>query len=35
MGLTALEIERAKAREKLYRLFDGEGLFIEITPTRK
>lgn len=33
MGLSALQIERAKASAKLYRLFDGEGLFIEITPT--
>jgi integrase len=33
MGLTALEIERAKAGAKLYRLYDGDGLFIEITPT--
>src|SRR5579862_7412415 len=33
MGLTALEIERAKAGSKLYRLYDGDGLFIEITPT--
>jgi hypothetical protein len=33
MGLSALQIERAKAGAKLYRLFDGEGLFIEITPT--
>jgi len=31
MGLTALEIERAKAGAKLYRLYDGAGLFIEIT----
>jgi integrase len=33
MGLSALQIEHAKAGAKLYRLFDGEGLFIEITPT--
>jgi integrase len=32
MGLSALEIERAKAREKLYRIFDGEGLYLEVTP---
>jgi len=32
MGLTALEVERAKPREKLYRIFDGEGLYLEITP---
>jgi len=32
MGLTALEVGRAKGREKLYRLFDGEGLFLEVTP---
>ena len=32
MGLSALEVERARAREKLYRLFDGEGLYLEVTP---
>ena len=33
MGLTALEIGQAKGRGKLYRLYDGDGLFLEITPT--
>jgi hypothetical protein len=33
MGLSALQITNAKPRPKLYRLFDGEGLFLEITPT--
>lgn len=32
MGLSTTEITAAKPRQKLYRLFDGEGLHLEITP---
>ena len=32
MDLSHTQISHAKPRDKLYRLFDGEGLFIEITP---
>ncbi len=31
-SLTDTEIKNAKAKEKPYKLFDGGGLFIEITP---
>ena len=33
MKLTATTIKNAKPKEKLYRLFDGEGLYLEITPS--
>ena len=32
IGLSNLAITQAKPREKLYRLFDGRGLFLEVTP---
>jgi hypothetical protein len=31
--LTTAEIRSAKPREKTYKLFDGGGLYIEVTPT--
>jgi len=33
MKLTATTIKNARPKEKLYRLFDGEGLYLEITPS--
>jgi hypothetical protein len=30
--LTEMKIKRAKAKEKMYKLFDGNGLYIEIKP---
>ncbi len=32
MKLTATEVRNAKPRSKTYRLFDGEGLYLEVTP---
>ncbi len=32
MALTHVEIRNAKPKEKIYRLFDGGGLYLEITP---
>ena len=31
--LTAVEIRHAKPRGKPYKLFDGAGLYLEVTPT--
>ena len=33
MALTHVEIRNAKPKEKIYRLFDGGGLYLEITPS--
>jgi len=32
MKLTELQIKKAKPKEKIYRMFDGHGLHLEITP---
>ncbi|MCK5860523.1 MAG: DUF4102 domain-containing protein [Abyssibacter sp.] len=32
MKLTATEVRNAKPRSKTYRLFDGEGMYLEVTP---
>ena len=32
-ALTALQVKNAKPREKLYRMFDGGGLYLEVAPT--
>ncbi|SOZ49053.1 putative integrase [Cupriavidus taiwanensis] len=32
MPLTATEVQNAKARDKLYRLTDGEGMYLEVRP---
>ena len=32
MGLTNIEIKQAKPKAKTYRLYDGQGLYIEVTP---
>jgi len=33
MALTDTSIKQAKPRDKAYKLFDGNGLYIEISPT--
>src|ERR1051326_2408653 len=33
MSLTDIQIRRAKPKDKTYKLFDGRGLYLEITPT--
>jgi hypothetical protein len=30
--LTAMEIQRAKPKEKMSKLFDGNGLYLEVKP---
>ena len=35
MNLTDVKVRNAKPREKPYKLYDGEGLFLHITPVRK
>ena len=32
MKLTATEVRNAKPRSKTYRLFGGEGMYLEVTP---
>ncbi|MCD6034635.1 MAG: hypothetical protein K0R63_376 [Rickettsiales bacterium] len=32
MKLTAIALKTAKPKDKLYRLFDGNGLYLEVTP---
>ena len=33
MKLTDVKVKKAKPREKMYKLFDGGGLYIQIEPT--
>jgi hypothetical protein len=33
MKLTAMMVKNAKPKDKLYRLFDGNGLYLEVTPS--